>query len=476
MFENNRQLCKNFLSGFCTKGLSCPYIHQYSESKENQKDGFCFFSNGLFSSFSVKEKKKTKKKNFFEDFEDAPLKLNKYYSQPDSQKMNDLNKEFANFDLFNEIKDSDNNKIKYCKNFLNNRCVNEDCEFFHGYNNNFKNITRIFGVSNENVIKILLIDKESFLTATKSKIKIYSVRDKFKCKGEIEVNEYGMNTNEIQNIFSMEKIIFSCEFNTYNKSMLIVMRFKNFNQEMQKLSSDSGNKNIGELIFLKNESLILTFGDIYLEMFRTNVANNQIERIQKIQVEKEYGFSSVILFNKEFICGLKNGVIGVLTPNKEGSEVFTKRFEVKHHELEITKLLMLEIDSQTHYFISGSLDNKIKLFNYEKDFSLIFSKNLGEPINNLFLAKDYNKIFMTMASLVTGIVNVLDDKFNEIFDIRGPNNKNCARFGIEIYIDKDDNIYEDNNDEEENEGSRGYYLILNFGKGIEINKWIKDKS
>ena len=83
---------------------------------------------------------------------------------------------------------------------------------------------------------------------------------------------------------------------------------------------------------------------------------------------------------------------------------------------------------------------------------------------------------MTMASLTTGIIKVLDDKFNEIFDIRGPDNKNCARYGIEIYIDKDDNIYEDNNDDdEESDGNKGYYLILNFGKGIEINKWIKEK-
>ena len=148
---------------------------------------------------------------------------------------------------------------------------------------------------------------------------------------------------------------------------------------------------------------------------------------------------------------------------------------MKHHEDEITKLLVLEIDSQTHYFISGSLDKTIKLFNYEKKFSLIFSKNLGEPINNLFISKDYNKTIMTMASLITGIIKVLDDKFNEIFDIRGPDNKNIPRFGIDIYLDFDNNIYDDNDEDEENEGNKGNYLILNFGKGIEINKWIKEK-
>ena len=476
MMDNNKQLCQNYLSGFCTKGLSCPFIHQHSYDKENLKDNYCYFSNGIFGSHNDLSRKKYKKKNFFEDFEDIPLKLNKFFSESDYQKMRVLNEEFSNFDLFNEIKDEDNKKINYCKKFLENKCLNKNCELYHGYNNNFKNITRLFNFYNGNVIKILLIDKESFLTATKSKIRVYSVKDKFKCKGEIEVNEFGNTTIEIKNIFCIDKIIFSCEYNNYNKLLIIVMRFDNYNKDMQKISANSGNQNIGEIIFLKNESLILSFGDIYLEMFRIDIANNKMDRIQKIQVEKKYGFSSVILFNQEFICGLKNGVIGILTPNKEGSEIFTKRLEIKHHEDEITKLLVLEIDSQTHYFISGSMDKTVKLFNYEKNFNLIFSKNLGEGVNNLFLTKDYNKKIVTMASLTTGIIKVLDDKFNEIFDIRGPDNKNCARYGIDIYIDKNDDIYDDDKEEEdENDGNKGNYLILNFGKGIEINKWIKEK-
>ena len=472
MFGNNK-LCHNYLSGFCIKGLSCPFIHQINNNfNNNAKKGFYFSKDDI--SFDEPSRKKLKKKNFFEDFEDVPLKINKFKSQTDSQRMSDLNMEFENFDLFNEIKDGNNQKIQYCKNFLENKCVNLNCGLFHGYNNNFKNITRIFNFE-EKVFKILLLDKETFLTASKSIIKIYTVKDKFKGKGEIEVNEFNNKTIEIHNIFCFDKTIFSCEYNNYNKMMTIVMRFENFNKEMQKISVNSGNQSIGDLIFLKNECLILSFGDIYLEMFKTDVPHNKIERIQKIQVEKGFGFSSVILFNQEFICGLNNGVIGILTPNKEGSEIFTKRFEAIYHEKEITKLLLLEIDSKTHYFISGSMDKNIKLFNYEKDFSLIFTKNVGEGINNLFLTKDCNKKIMTMVSLTTGIIKVLDDKFNEIFDIRGPDNKNCARYGIEIYLDKDDNIYEDNNyDDEESDGNKGYYLILNFGKGIEINKWIKE--
>ena len=476
MFQNQPQLCKNYLSGICLEGASCPFLHQ-SYSNDKKMDSHCFFSGGNLSfSQNNLSKKKNKKRNIFENLEDIPLKLTKYYSM-ESQKDFDLNKEFENFDLFNEIKGQNNQKINYCKNFLENKCIDENCELYHGYNNNFKNITRIFNYYNEKIIKIILIDKKTFLTASKSLIRFYSVNDKFKCKGEIAVNEFENNNIEIQNIFCFDKTIFSCEYNNYNKIITIVMRYEDYNKNMKKISTNSGNQQIGELIFLKNENLFLCFGDIYLEMFRNDMINKKIDRIQKFQVEKSFGFSSVILFNKEFICGLKNGVIGILKPNKKGSEIFTKRFEVKHHEDEITKLLILEIDSQTHYFISGSMDKYIKLFNYEKKFSLIFSKNLGEPINNLFFSSDYNKKIMTMASLISGIIKVLDDKFNEIFDIRGPENKNVARFGIDIYIEEDNNIYEDNNDgdEVENDGNKGNYLILNYGKGIEINKWIKEK-
>jgi hypothetical protein len=415
---------------------------------------------------------KTKKKHFFEKLEDIPTKLTKQYTKTDSQKIYELDKEFENFSLFNEVKDEKNKKIKYCRNFLENKCMFRNCHLYHGYNDNLKNITRIFNYDGERIIKIILINQENFITASKYLLRFYTVKNRFKCKGEIAVNEFENKNIEIQNIFYIEKIIFTSEFNDYNKTISIVMRFENYNENLQKLSADSSNKKIGEIIFLKNESLILGFGDIYLEMFKTNVQEKKIERIQKIQVENGFGFSSVILFNNEFICGLKNGVIGILKPNKEGNEIFSKKYEMKHHDDDITKLLMLEIDQQTHYFISGSLDKKIKLFNYEKKFCLIYTKNLGEPINNLFFCRDYYNKLLVMVSLYSGIIKVLDDKFNEIFDIKGVDNENCPRFGINIYI----NIEEiDSDDEDESEKSKGNYLILNFGKGIEINKFIKEK-
>ena len=464
----NKKLCENYRKGFCLKGDSCPYLHQ--NFRTGQNENLSLFTAPLKS---INWKKK-KKKHFFEKLEDIPLQTSKQNFKTDSQKLYDLNKEFENFTLFNEIKDENNKKIHYCKDFLENKCMFKQCPFYHGYNDNLKNITRIFNYDGEKIIKIILINQENFITASKYLIRFYTIKDKFKCKGEVAVNEYENKNIEIQNIFYIERILFTSEFNNYNKTISISMRFENFNQNMQKISADSSNKQVGQIIFLKNESLILVFGDIYLEMYRTFVQEKKIDRIQRIQVEKGFGFSSVILFNGEFICGLKNGVIGILTPNKEGTEIFSKKYEIKHHDGEITKILMLEFDSQTHYFISGSLDKKIKLFNYEKKFSLIYTKDLGDSINNLFLCRDYYQKLLTMVSLCSGIIKVLDDKFNEIFDIKGTENKNCPRYGINIYINKDD-IESDDEEEDESQKSKGNYLILNYGKGIEINKWIKEK-
>ena len=460
------KICQNYKSGLCILGKSCPYLHQYNYIDKDENMGI------LYTKKSPTFFKKIKKKHFFEKLEDIPSKVTRQYTKTDSQKISELNDELDKISLFNEVKDKYNKKIQYCTKFLENKCLSRECPNYHGYNDNLKNITRLFNYDDERIIKIILINSDNFITVSKYLIKFYTVKGKFKCKGEIAVNEFENKNIVIQNIFYIERIIFTSEFNDYNKTISIVMRFENYNQEMQKITADSSNKQIGQIIFLKNESLILVFGDIYLEMFRTHVPEKKIERIQKIQVENGFGFSSVILFNMEFICGLKNGVIGILKPNKEGKEIFSKRYEMKQHDDEITIMQMLEVDQQTHYFISGSLDKKIKLFNYEKKFSLIYEKELGEPVNNMFFCKDYYQKLLLMVSLYTGIIKVLDDKFNEIFDIKGPNNENCPRFGINIYI----NIEEmDSDGEDESEKSEGNYLILNYGNGIEINKFIKEK-
>jgi hypothetical protein len=452
-----------------SKTTTDSYLNPFVSSDKEKNNGLYYVSNNLgkfFNNFSVS------KKNFFENFKDETLNNEESYPKTEKEKLDQFNKEFSNFDIFNEVKNENNKKISYCKFFLNNKCLNKHCTYFHGYNNNLKNITKIFGTNKENVTKIILTSKDSFIVSTKYSIKFYTLKEVFKCEKQILINQLEKKINEIRNIFCFEQIIFTCEFNTYNQTMSVVMRYENHDKEMQQLTSYSGNKTIGEIIYLKNESLILCFGNIYLEMLRTDVAHKKIDVVKKFQTQSGYGFSSVILFNQEFICGLMNGYIGILVPNKEGSQVFTKRFESKFHSDEITKLLFLEIDPQTHYFISGSSDCFIKLYNYEKDFSLIFQKDLKCPINNLFFSRDNNKNIMTMVSLFSGLIKVLDDKFNEIFDIRGPENQNVPRFGIDVYLDKDINIDENDNDSDNDNGN---YLILNFGAGIEINKWIKER-
>ena len=135
----------------------------------------------------------------------------------------------------------------------------KNCPRYHGYNDNLKNITRIFNYEKENIIKIIKINQENFLTASKYLIRFYTVKKKFKWKGEVAVNEFENKIIEIQDIFYLDEILFTSEFNNYNKTISIVMRYENFNDAMLKISGDSSNKKINQIIFLKNGSLILCF-------------------------------------------------------------------------------------------------------------------------------------------------------------------------------------------------------------------------
>jgi hypothetical protein len=80
MFLNQRQVCQNYVSGICFRGASCPYLHVSSDSQNKESGNYCFFSSGhFFSSENLQAKKKNKKRNIFENFEDIPLKVNKFY-------------------------------------------------------------------------------------------------------------------------------------------------------------------------------------------------------------------------------------------------------------------------------------------------------------------------------------------------------------------------------------------------------------
>ena len=52
MFQNQRQVCQNYVSGICFRGALCPYLHVSSDSQNKESGNYCFFSSGHFSSFS----------------------------------------------------------------------------------------------------------------------------------------------------------------------------------------------------------------------------------------------------------------------------------------------------------------------------------------------------------------------------------------------------------------------------------------
>ena len=407
-------------------------------------------------------------KNYFEDLEDLSINNN------NSTKNGDITKDLLSLSLMPKLSGEKNQRLYYCKYFLNeNLCLTPNCRYFHGYSNNFKNDSRILKLHNENVFKIIKITEEKFLTASFESIRIFAFKDNFQCLLKIDIRDELNDQIILQNIFYFSNFIFCCEFNNFNKVMSLVIRYEDKNEKIQKIICESNNREINDLIYLQNDNLILAFGDIYLEMYNLDENFKKANRIQKIQVDNGKGFCSVVFFNKEFYCGLKNGVLGVLTPNKEGNQIFSTKFEKKIHQKEVMKLIIIELDVKTHFFLSASLDQFIKMFNYENDFKEMANKNMNVPINNLFVSKDiYNK-YKIMVCLINGTIKVLDEMFNEEFDIKGVMNTNCIRCGINITIEdkkKDEDIIMAN---DRNIAIKIPHVILNFGNGIEINRWIK---
>ena len=406
--------------------------------------------------------------NYFENLEDLST------NHKNLTKKSDITKDLSLLSLMPKLSKENNQSLIYCKYFLNgNRCPFLFCKHYHGYSNNLKNDVRIPYLHNENVFKIIKITEEKFLTASYKSIRIFAFKEKFQCLLKINITDELNDQIILQNIFYFSNLIFCCEFNNFNKVMSLIIRYEDKNGEIKKIICESNNREINDLIYLQNDNLILAFGDIYLEMYYLNPNLKQANRIQKIQVDQGKGFCSVVFFNKEFYCGLKNGVLGVLTPNKTGNQIFTTKFERKIHQNEITKLIIIELDAKTHFFLSASLDQSIKMFNYENNFKEMVSKNMNIPVNNLFVSKDLDKKYKIMVCLVNGLIKVLDEMFNEEFDIKGVMSENCIRCGINIIIEdkkKDEDVIMSNDN---NKLVKIPHIILNFKNGIEINTWIK---
>ena len=102
------------------------------------------------------------------------------------------------------------------------------------------------------------------------------------------------------------------------------------------------------------------------------------------------------------------------------------------------------------------------LFNIEKGFLKIIEKNFTLPINNIFLSNNFEGNDIICISLENGIISILNDRFQIIFDIQGFNNAKIPRYGINLINPNINN-------------SEGNFLLINDGNAIECNQWMKQE-
>ena len=422
--QEKPEVCQFFLQGKCKFGDNCWFSHN-SPSPTN------------------------KKKLAFSNYEDISIKaLN--------NKPRDLLEDLTSLNLIDLTKES---KSKLCKDFLLGNCNNNDCEKLHGYSENFLSRVKIFSHNNI-IIKLLKISEERIVSADEKSFKIYLIKeDKFQCIKTINIQTEFNDKIIITNIFYSDGIIFVTECSTYNKVGKIAVYFLDVNK---KIECDCHSSKTNDLIYLKYDNLVITFGNFFIEIFKiNNQKNNELFSILKM-IPIPRSINTVLLINDKFLCGMDNGFLSILSNDETGKNFFKEDKCIQIHNSSVQIIVLKIVNEFTHYLISGSTDKSVKVFNIEKGFLKIIEKNFTLPINNIFLSNNFEGNDIICISLENGIISILNDRFQIIFDIQGFNNAKIPRYGINLINPNINN-------------SEGNFLLINDGNAIECNQWMKQE-
>jgi WD40 repeat protein len=425
METNQKIICPNFLKGNCRNGNSCALLHALT----NQN------------------------KIAFLNYEDISI--------PKNQKPRDLLEDLTSLNLIDLSKES---KSKLCKDFLLGNCNDIKCKKLHGYSENFLSRIKIFS-HNIPILKLLKISEEKIISADEKSFKIYLIeQDKFQCVKTINIQTEFNDKIKLTNIFYSNGIIFVTELSTYNNIGKIAVYFKEGNKN---INCDSHSSIINDLIYLINDNLVCTFGNLFIEIYKINNKkdNENFSLLKMIPIP--FSINSVLFIMDKFLCGMQNGFLSILSNDETGKNFFKEDTCIQIHNDSVNIILLKIVNEYTHYLISGSKDKSVKVFNIEKGFIKVAEKNFTVPINNIFLSIDFEGNDIIFVSLENGNISVLSNSFEVIFDINGFNNVKIPRFGINI-INPNRSYIEGYNE--------GNFLLINDGNSIECNQWIKREN
>lgn len=107
------------------------------------------------------------------------------------------------------------------------------------------------------------------------------------------------------------------------------------------------------------------------------------------------------------------------------------------------------------------MDLTVKILNFEKGLTVIYTKEFSLPVLNIFITIDYLNNELFCVAFEDGKISLMNNEFEVLFDIpsRNKNNTTIKRNGI--------NFINSNKTEKD-----GNFFLLNDNNFIECNMWV----
>jgi WD40 repeat protein len=169
-------------------------------------------------------------------------------------------------------------------------------------------------------------------------------------------------------------------------------------------------------------------------------------------------------FNIFLFCGHQSGSISIWSAISE-SPFLQKIKTFKIHYNGINKIICdTQKEKDKIILISCSSDKTLKVHSLEnKDRICINLVNFNDEVIDIRIVNYFDKKNnYYIVSLKNGVLKILDSSFKEIYDIPSSYQKTRFVLGIE-------------KEENENDNSKGDFLLITEGKNLHKYCWIKDK-
>ena len=212
---------------------------------------------------------------------------------------------------------------------------------------------------------------------------------------------------------------------------------------------------INDIIEVENYLICIGIG---LEIFQNN--QNSFIKFKEINVDNEE-LTYIKLIQNLFFIGHLNGKISVWESNPN-EFLHCKYSSNDYHNGKITKMLLKSVNSNSNYLITSSLDKNVCVINLDSNMQMIIKKQFESEVKDMYNNIDFEGNDNFFIALGNGKIIVLNDSFNQIYEINSRVNSIDRKCVCLNNPQKKENI--------------GNFLIISDGTNIDVNLWIKENS